>query len=70
MHWLILTGTALASAGLVMIIYCLAVVFRIRKKSSDDNELRKNLAPLVKLNLAAVMLALFGVMVALVGILV
>ena len=65
MIFILSIGILAAVAGLAGVIFCLVSAQRFRKAKLEDAEMRDRLHTLVKINLAAVMLALVGLTIVL-----
>ncbi|MCG7492040.1 hypothetical protein [Thalassobius sp. Cn5-15] len=68
MTWLIWSGAALAVAGLFGLFWCILKVAGAKKAGLNDEEMRDALKKIVPLNMAALLLSVFGLMMVVMGI--
>ena len=61
-------GAALSLIGLVGLIWCIVVVWRARRASLPDEEMRSVLKRVLPLNMGALLLSVLGLMLVVVGI--
>lgn len=65
---LIWAGAALTIAGLTALIWCIVTVIRARRKGLADDAMRKKLRGVLAVNMAALMVSIFGLMAVILGI--
>lgn len=68
MEWLIWTGAGTSVIGLVGLFWCILRVWKARRAGLDDDALRAEVRKVVPLNMAALMLSVFGLMMVILGI--
>ncbi len=68
MDWLIWVGAAISVAGLAGLIWCIQAVWRARRAGLSDEALRERVRRVVPLNMAALLLSVFGLIVVILGI--
>jgi hypothetical protein len=68
MDWLIWSGAAVTLAGVAGLLWSILVTLRARRAGLDNATLRARLQRAVIINLAALMLAVFGLMMVVMGI--
>ncbi|CUH83760.1 hypothetical protein [Thalassovita mediterranea] len=61
-------GAALAVAGLFGLFWCILKVAGAKKAGLSDEEMRETLKKMVPLNMAALLLSVFGLMMVVMGI--
>lgn len=69
MDWLIWGGATVSLLGLAGLFWCILIVVRARRAGLDDAEMRKRLATVMPLNMAALLLSALGLIMVVVGIL-
>lgn len=69
MDWLIWGGATVSLLGLAGLFWCILIVVRARRAGLDDAEMRKRLAKVMPLNMAALLLSALGLIMVVVGIL-
>ena len=68
MTWLIWTGAAVSAVGLAGLVWCIAKVWRAKRRGLSDDALRAVVKSVVAPNMAALMLSTIGLMGVIVGI--
>ncbi len=68
MEMLIWIGAGLTGIGLVLIGYCIASAFRVRKAGLPDGEMRDRLQRIVFINMGALLLSALGLMSVVLGV--
>lgn len=68
MDWLIWVGAAVSLAGLAGLIWCIIAVWRAKRAGLSDADLRDRVRRVVPLNMAALLLSVFGLIVVVLGI--
>ncbi|SDI46315.1 hypothetical protein [Alloyangia pacifica] len=69
MEWLIWLGAAVSLAGLLGLFGCIIKVWRAKRAGLDDEGLREVMRKIVPLNMATLLLSVFGLAMVMVGIL-
>ena len=68
MEWLIWVGAAMSLLGLAGLFWCILRVWSARRSGLEDAALREAVRKVVPLNMAALMLSVFGLVMVVVGI--
>ncbi|AWI83162.1 hypothetical protein CEW88_05480 [Alloyangia pacifica] len=69
MEWLIWLGAAVSLAGLLGLFGCIIKVWTAKRAGLDDDGLREVMRKIVPLNMATLLLSVFGLAMVMVGIL-
>lgn len=65
---LIWIGSAVTLAGIIAILWCVIKVLSARKANLDDVELRRRLAKVLPVNMAALALSVIGLVTVVIGV--
>ena len=68
MDWLIWTGAAVSFLGLAGLVWTIVTVARARRTKTSDAEIKAVVQRMIPMNMAALMLSVFGLMAVIVGI--
>ncbi len=67
MPLLVLAGTGVAVAGMVLLLWCIWLVLRARRQAADQAEFRARMQRVIALNFGALALSALGLMMIVLG---
>ena len=68
MDWLIWTGAAVSFLGLTGLLWTIVTVARARRTKTSDDDIKAVVQRMIPVNMAYLMLSVFGLMAVIVGI--
>ncbi|MDG4648032.1 hypothetical protein P6F26_06220 [Roseibacterium sp. SDUM158017] len=68
MAWLVLVGTVLAVAGLLMLGWCILAAVSAKRAGLEDDALRARLQRIVSINMGALLVSVIGLMCVVIGV--
>ena len=68
MDWLIWTGAAVSFLGLAGLLWTIVTVARARRTKTSDEDIKAVVHRMIPVNMASLMLSVFGLMAVIVGI--
>ena len=69
MDWLVWSGSAATSLGVIALGWCILTVMRARRSGLEDSEMRMRLGRVLPINMGALFLSAVGLAMVTVGIL-
>lgn len=68
MDWLIWLGAAMSICGVAALVWCILTVWRAKRAGLTDDVLKDRVRRVVPVNMAALLLSVFGLMLVILGI--